>query len=422
MKKMFSLLLCLLLLCSMIPSVPAAGDVPKITMQPQNYHYPEYSVAIYTVKVSGSNLHATWYLEYEGTTYTLSDNQNPMEPWEAYAGESYGPIGGDSNTFGWFFGGIEAGLNGAEIWCVIEDGHYDVTSARAVITVQGSAMPPEILDMPAECIAKRGETAELRCISRSVDESQLTFQWYETATGRLQDVRAIEGEDCDFFFCDTSKVGTRYYVCCVTSDAGGMVYSGVLPVTVTDEVPTTGGTPPQFVTESLPQAIVGSAYSFLLESTDPLASYCLWYNPGKANDFEKTGLVLNEQGLLSGTPATAGSYTFTICAANTNGEDYREFTLTVAEPAEPSTAEPTESTQTTTQTTTATPPATTTESATTAAPTREEVPKTEAAQPSETPEDNTGFPWWGYLLLVLGGITAGIGISYIFINQTLRRK
>ena len=82
MKKKICLLLCLLLLCTLSLPAVAAGSEPKITLQPQNYHYPQYSVAIYTVKAEGQNLHATWYLSYEGKTYNLSDNQNSFEPWE----------------------------------------------------------------------------------------------------------------------------------------------------------------------------------------------------------------------------------------------------------------------------------------------------------------------------------------------------
>ena len=283
MKKLCAILICLFLLICTIPFAPAAGDAPEISMQPQNYHYPEYSVAMYSVKAGGNNLHATWYLEFEGKTYTLSDNQNAMEPWEAYAGEAYGPFV-DGDTFGWFFGGIEAGLNGAEIWCVIEDGHYDVTSARAIITVQGSVMPPEILTMPAQIVANVGEEVAARCVAKSVNGEQLAFQWYETTTGRLQDIRAIDGEDCDFIFCDTSTVGTRYFVCGITGTTGGMVYSSVLPVTVVADVPVeshTEPTEPPTETEftELTTAAPTTAPTTAEPATEPSASQTLTAEP-----------------------------------------------------------------------------------------------------------------------------------------------
>ena len=56
-------------------------------------------MAIYTVKVSGTNLSATWYMEWLGDTYTISDIGGSIQPWEGYAGESYGARKLDDNTF-----------------------------------------------------------------------------------------------------------------------------------------------------------------------------------------------------------------------------------------------------------------------------------------------------------------------------------
>lgn len=237
MKKILAITLLILMLLPMLMHTSAAAE-PKITMQPQNPHYPEYAVASYTVKASGTNLHCYWYLEYEGKTYNLSDNTNGIEPWEGYAGESYGGVQEDANTFVWFFSGIEAGLNGAQIWCEIEDGHYSVTSDRAMITVQGSAMPPVIFDMPASVTANRGDSVDIRCQANAPGSSQLSYTWYETSSGKLWDIKAIQPEeDSDFMFVDTSSVGTRYYVCGITTSDGGMTYSSVVPVTVLDYDP-----------------------------------------------------------------------------------------------------------------------------------------------------------------------------------------
>lgn len=59
MKKAFCLLLILLLCAVVVLPALAANDGPVITLQPQNPNYPEYSVATYTVKATGSNLKAT---------------------------------------------------------------------------------------------------------------------------------------------------------------------------------------------------------------------------------------------------------------------------------------------------------------------------------------------------------------------------
>lgn len=149
MRKVISILLILLLAGLLAAPVCAAPEEPVITMQPQSSNYTEYAVAVYTVKATGSNLTATWYISYQGKTYNASQIGGAMQPWEAYAGESYGARKIDENTFSFVFEGIEKELNGASIWCVLEDGHYDVTSQKAQICVGSTAEPPQILSIPS---------------------------------------------------------------------------------------------------------------------------------------------------------------------------------------------------------------------------------------------------------------------------------
>lgn len=401
MKRITVSLLVLMFLLMLVMPVMAAPDGPKITMQPQNYQYPEYSVAIYTVKATGTNLHATWYLEYEGKTYNLSDNQNGVEPWEGYAGETYGPVQ-DGDTFSWFFGGIEEGLNGAEIWCVLEDGHYDVTSARAMITVQGDAMPPEILDMPAELTVLRGEEAEARCVARSNSDAQLAFQWYETSTGKLQDIRALDGEDSDYMFCSTEVPGTRYYVCCVTTTAGGRAYSSVLPVTVLDSDPQPELT---ILTDTLPSAVAGQPYEASILCSDPDAEIALYHDPGNSNDFEKIGgLTLGKDGKITGTPTNPGKYSFAISAAGASGEDYMRYTLEVADsPAE---------TTPTTQPTAGTEAPTVKEPSTATTPTAVE---TVGSLP--TKEESTGISPWVLVAVGVAAVAVGACVAVLVMKK-----
>ena len=80
MKKIISVIL-IFLLCaiSCIPAT-AAQDGPVITLQPQNTVYSEMDVALYEVKAEGNNLSATWYMEWQGKTYTISDtNRNYVD-------------------------------------------------------------------------------------------------------------------------------------------------------------------------------------------------------------------------------------------------------------------------------------------------------------------------------------------------------
>ena len=273
-----------------------------------------------------------------------------------------------------------------------------------------------------------GEELLLRCEASSDTGGALSYIWYETATGKLEEMFAINrGEEtADTYLCDTTQLGTRYYLCSV-SDGTTAVYSdiitvrviadgGSLPVVFTaDSEPVVGGqmtvdiqrmtgydsgiynavlegqigytwyrdgqkvrnetgtmkfteadagcafrvevkgynitltseefeieilvVPPEIETTKLPDATLGEKYTAQLKCYDDVdAEFSVYFNPGKENQFDQTGLTLGEDGKLSGKPAKAGEFTFTVCAANEGGEDYATYTLVVQEP----TTEPTE--------------------------------------------------------------------------------
>ena len=417
MRKVVCLLLVLLMSCLLITPAMAAQGGPEITLQPQSPNFPEYSVAIYTVKATGTNLHATWYMEWLGETYNLSDATNSFEPWEAFAGEAYGPIQNDTNTFSCIFEGIQYDLDGAYIWCVLEDGHYSVTSQKARISVGNPNSPPVILDIPAQLTVEQGDYAEIRCIAQAPGGQQLSFLWYETDTGRMEDMYAINRgtETSDYLLCDTGRIGTRFYFCLVQTGDGGLAYSSMVSVTVTEKILLPE--PPSIQTNTLPPAEVGKYYSAKLSSTDPNAEFSLYYSPGGANDFEKIGMTLAKDGTISGTPTVSGSFSFNVCAANAGGEDYMTYRLIVRDasvkPTEPSPdapAVPTEAPNTEAPTTVpekpvpATPPAHTNAAG---------APDTEPAEE----ESKGGIPWWALVLVGIVGAGAGIGAALILIRK-----
>ena len=335
MKK----LICAFLLIVLVFSMPVyAADAPVITMQPQNPVYPEYSCAVYTVKASGSNLSAVWYMDFEGKTYNISD-RSVIAPWEAYAGELYGH-NQEGNTFTFSFTGIESGLNGAEIYCVISNSGGSVTSQKAMISIGGTGTPPTI-EVPAAVTVKQGYVAEVTC---KAGGSGLRYTWYETSTGKLADITAVNRgtENASSFRPETGVVGTRWYVCGVENGEGGICYSSVIPVTVTAAA---AATEPQITTKSLPAATAGKAYSYQLSCTDGDATFAVYYNPGGSNQFDETGLNLTQHGQLEGTPTKAGTYTFCVCAAGEGGEDYATYTLTVEAKAAEESTEPVEVTE-----------------------------------------------------------------------------
>lgn len=170
---------------------------------------------------------------------------------------------------------------------------------------------------------------------------------------------------------------------------------------------------PEIQTKKLPEATVGEYYQTKLKCTAPDAEFLEYYNPGKANDFGKTGLKLSKNGTLEGTPTKAGTYTFTICAAGEGGEDYATYTLTIKE------VTATESTATTTEAT---------EPETTAKPT-EPSEGSELTDTTEQPtvgadtvekdneQDTSGVPWWAILLIALAVIGAGAVILIVVLKK-----
>ena len=83
MKKIVAILLLCMLLVGMLHLSAAAATDMYILAQPQNYVYNEGAVAIYYVTVAGENLQCTWYLDYDGKTYNLSE-PDVTGPWINY--------------------------------------------------------------------------------------------------------------------------------------------------------------------------------------------------------------------------------------------------------------------------------------------------------------------------------------------------
>lgn len=235
MRKLMSVLLCLCLALTL--AVPAmAATVPAIVRQPQNPTFPEYGVAEYSVTAYGENLKCTWFLRFDGVWYDISTPRDSAAPWEGYAGETYGAVQsseGMYTTFTYFFGGIDPALSGCTIYAVIEDGHYSLASDEAFITVSGNAYPPTT-SVAAGMEVYRGEGVSLYCEASDPEGGSLSYVWYETSSGRLQDMIAVNrgAETGDTLYCDTSSTGTRYYLCMVTTSGGGSAYTSVIPVTV----------------------------------------------------------------------------------------------------------------------------------------------------------------------------------------------
>ena len=247
MKKFTALLMITLLAAAMLVPVSAA-EKPVITLQPQNYVYPEFASALWSVGATGENLSYDWYIVYNGTAYRTADAFAENHPWlNGVTGAGYG-----SNEAGdtFFIEGIGSALDGALIYCVVSNEAGSVTSESAYISVNGKKSPPR-LNVPALVTVEQETVVKLLCEAEAAEgDSVSSYAWFETPTGQLKDIVAIgssggQPEEDPVLVCDTSTPGTRYYVCCVMTKLGGMAYSSVIPVTVTEKtvvtLPPSGG-------------------------------------------------------------------------------------------------------------------------------------------------------------------------------------
>lgn len=108
------------------------------------------------------------------------------------------------------------------------------------------------------------------------------------------------------------------------------IYAGSVTVTVKDDEERM---PHITTSKTLPEGIVGEKYSKTIKATgEGEIEFGEWYNPGNSNQLGETGLTISSSGKLSGTPKKAGTFKFTLYASNAYGEDYKEFTITIAEP------------------------------------------------------------------------------------------
>ena len=245
MKKFTALLMITLLAAAMLVPVSAA-EKPVITLQPQNYVYPEFASALWSVGATGENLSYDWYIVYNGTAYRTADAFAENHPWlNGVTGSGYG-----SNEAGdtFFIEGIGSALDGALIYCVVSNEAGSVTSESAYISVNGKKSPPR-LKVPALVTVEQETVVKLLCEAEAAEgDSVSSYAWFETPTGQLKDIVAIgssggQPEEDPVLVCDTSTPGTRYYVCCVMTKLGGMAYSSVIPVTVTEKTVVTSPPP-----------------------------------------------------------------------------------------------------------------------------------------------------------------------------------
>ena len=90
-------------------------------------------------------------------------------------------------------------------------------------------------------------------------------------------------------------------------------------------------TPLTIITESLPKGKMGEKYQARIEANYGDARFSIYNSSSGSNDFGATGLKLSSEGVLSGTPAKAGTFKFTVAVTSDSaGQSVRkEYTLVI---------------------------------------------------------------------------------------------
>ena len=112
------------------------------------------------------------------------------------------------------------------------------------------------------------------------------------------------------------------------TNSGTLTNNGTIDNSGTLTGTISGNAPPSITTTSLTDGTVGAAYNATLEASGDPTSWEI------AEDTLPDGLTLNEStGVISGTPTTAGTSTFTVKAESSYGSDSKELSITINEPA-----------------------------------------------------------------------------------------
>jgi hypothetical protein len=233
-------LMVMALITAFLPEKAASADDNDIviTANPQNCVWPEGSVATYHVKAEGKDLEYTWHFVIDGVDYEWSGDTGSKAPFSSWDCIGMGPMGLTNDSF--TIDGIPKDAHGAEIYCEIHNETVSVRMESAVIQVTDptssgkTALPPQIT-VPASVVGEvgyNGGSVTLECKATSPDGSKLSYQWYETGTGELKDIVAIDSAEYSTITLVTTAEYVKFLVCMVTTENGGKAYSSIITVDI----------------------------------------------------------------------------------------------------------------------------------------------------------------------------------------------
>ena len=229
-------------------------------------------------------------------------------------------------------------------------------------------------------------------------EGNVIYSWYKNGTLTQEGT----GADALSYQLTLSDQGCTFYVKVSFYEDGSFRESKKCGEAVSGEI-TVIGPAPEITTESLTAATVGTEYYIKLECSDPDAVFSEFMG----SQLSEFGLCLTQHGEIEGTPTKAGNCHINVLVVSEGGgENSFSFDLTVN--AAPTGTEPDP-----------TPP---TSKPPVSAPTdtNDGTQDTTDVAQADDQDNNQDFPWWGYVVIAVGGIAVGIGIAFVFVK--LKKK
>ena len=200
-KKLFTLLLCLVILLTSLPvSGNAAKAKLKITKQPEDCYVKAGDTVSITLDAQGDGLKYQWYYRNSGAAaYKVSSNR--------------------SHTYTC---AMTTARDGRQVYCVITDQYGNsVTSRTATCNLP---KPLKITAQPKDCYAEAGGTISATVL---VQGDGLKYQWYYRNAGKTD--YTVSANKTNTYTADmtTARNGRQLY-CVITDRYGNSVESQVV--------------------------------------------------------------------------------------------------------------------------------------------------------------------------------------------------
>lgn len=234
-------------------------------------------------------------------------------------------------------------------------------------------------------------------------EGNVIYGWYKNGMLTQEGI----GADALSYQLTLSDQGCTFYVKLSFYEDDSFQESKKCAEAVSGEITVTGPVP-EVTTQSLTTATVGTEYYIRLECSDPDAVFTEFMG----SQLSEFGLCLTQHGEIEGTPSKAGNCHINVLVVSEGGgENSVSFDLTVNAAPTSTEPDPTPSASDPTQPVSGDP---TEPPASAPTDTTDNIQDTTGVEHPGDQDNGQDFPWWGYVVIAVGGIAVGIGIAYVF--------